>query len=333
MKRFICSFLIILCVLGCLPVSASAAIPPDITWCRIESFDEYAVLHFETPAEYAGQIDGYELRTADVDWIRISDGQGGTLHLPNGGTVYLRCTFEGFYSAVKSIYVQFGEAYIMQDNVSDASVAYRASSDFPSNAYLSADRITSGKVFEEVQQAVQASKHFELYDIYFLYAQGLPFDPKDASVIRLPLGDKLKRGHCKVWYVDEVGKRMLVLESSYDRTCVTFRSCGAGLYFVTDEWDGTAPIAQITAPAMGSMYDFYPFATAMPTATLPLRLPMQDLLFAYRQGLTKSGSRRPNAPTPTGTAESLQAMRVAFCAAVQACNVAKERKLLTNKML
>lgn len=257
MKRFICSFLIILCVLGCLPVLASAAIPPDITWCSIESFDEYAVLHFETPAEYAGQIDGYELRTADVDWIRISDGQGGTLQLPNGGTVYLRCTFEGFYSAVKSIYVQFGEAYIMQDNVSGASVAYRASSDFPSNAYLSADRITSGKVFEEVQQAVQASKHFELYDIYFLYAQGLPFDPKDASVIRLPLGDKLKRGYCKVWYVDEVGKRMLVLESSYDRTCVTFRSCGAGLYFVTDEWDGTAPIAQITAPAMGSMYDFY----------------------------------------------------------------------------
>ncbi len=257
MKRFICSFLIILCVLGCLPASASAAMPPDITWCTIESFDEYAVLHFETPAEYEGQIDGYEFRTADVDWIRVSDGQGGTLQLPNGGTVYLRCTFEGFYSAVKSMYVQFGEAYILQDNVSGASVAYRASSAFPSNAYLSADRITSGKVFEEVQQAVQASKYFELYDIYFLYAQGIPFDPKDASVIRLPLGDKLKRGYCKVWYVDEVGKRMLVLESTYDRTCVTFRSCGAGLYFVTDEWDGTSPVAGVTAPAMGSVFDFY----------------------------------------------------------------------------
>lgn len=257
LTRIFCSFLILLCVLSSIPISVSAATPPDITWCTVESLDEYAVLHFETPAEYTGRIDAYEFRTADVDWIRIADGQGGTLQLPNGGTVYLRCSHEGDYSTVWSTYVQFGDTFIMQDSVSGASVAYRSSSAFPNNAYLSADRITSGKVFDEVQQAVQTSKHFELYDIYFLYAQGLPFDPKDAAMIRLPLGDKLKRGHCKVFYVDEIGKRMLVLEASYDRTCITFRSRGAGLYFVTDEHNGTDPIPSATAPAMGSVFDFY----------------------------------------------------------------------------
>lgn len=246
-----------LCLLCGFPLFADAAVPPDITWSYIEEADTYAVLHFETPAQYLDLIDGYEFRTDDVDWIKVSDGAGGKMQLPNGGTVYLRCTHEGYYSTVWSAYVQFGEAFILTDTVSGASVAYRTSSAFPNNAYLSADRITSGSVFEEVQQAVQASKHFELYDIYFLYADGRTFDPADAAIIRLPLGDKLKRNNCKVYYVDETGKRMLVLTASYDRTCITFRSRGAGLYFVTDEWNGTDAIPSVSPPPMGNAFDFY----------------------------------------------------------------------------
>jgi len=230
---------------------------PEITWAYMEEATEYAVLHFETPALYIGQIDGYELRTDYVDWIRIADGAGGKMQLPDGGNVYLRCTFEGYYSAVLNFRVEFGAAYVLTDTVSGASVAYRASDGFPENAYLSADRITSGKVFEDVQQSVQTSKHFELYDIYFLYADGHTFDPADAAIIRLPLGDQLKREKCMVYYVDEVGKRLLTLPATYDRTCISFRSKGPGLYFVTDESKGTDAVPTPPAPAMGRVFDFY----------------------------------------------------------------------------
>ena len=252
-----------LCFLCCvlffcsLPMAASAAAAPDITWAYIQEAQSYAVLHFETPAQYIGLIDSYEFRTDGMDWMYIADGNGSSMTLPNGGNVYLRCVSGGAYGEVWSGYVQFGEAYILTDNVSGASVAYRASDNFPAQAYLSADRITSGKVFDEVRQSVQTSKHFELYDIYFLYADGHTFDPGQAATIRLPIGEQLKRENCKVYYVDETGKRLLVLNATYDRTCIVFRSKGAGLYFVTDEWNKTDPVPDAVAPAMGSIFDFY----------------------------------------------------------------------------
>ncbi len=239
-----------------LPASSAAEVP-GITWARLEAKQNYAVLHFETPAEYLGKIDGYELRTESVDWMRVADGAGGTMQLPEGGKVYLRCTYEGWYGAAWSAYVQFGEAYILTDSVSGASIAYRASDAFPDNAYLSADRITSGRVFEDVKQSVQASVHFELYDIYFLYADGHTFDPADAAIIRLPLGTQLKRGKCAVYYVDEAGKRLLTVSAEYDRTCIAFRSMGPGLYFVTDESRGEPAEPTPSAPAMGSVFSFY----------------------------------------------------------------------------
>lgn len=255
-RSLLCGFICVLLVFCSLPL-AKAATVPDITWAYTEEKGDHAVLHFETPEVYLGQIDGYELRTDTVDWIPVADGAGGKMQLPDGGNVYLRCTFEGMYSAVWSTRVTFGAAYILTDSVSGASVAYRASDNFPDNAYLSADRITSGKVFEEVQQAVQTSKHFELYDIYFLYANGHTFDPADAAIIRLPLGEQLKREKCQVYYVDEAGKRLQTLPASYDRTCIVFRSKGPGLYFVTDESQGSDAAATPAAPAMGSAFDFY----------------------------------------------------------------------------
>lgn len=236
---------------------AEAAALPDITWCYIEEKDTYAVLHFETPSEYMGLIDSYELRTGDADWFTVTDGAGGSVMLPKGGMTYLRYCRDSAYSTEWSTYVQFGDAYILSDTVSGVSAAYRDSAQFPNSAYLSADRITSGNVFETVKQAVQTSRHFELYDIYFLYANGYIFNPGDAATIRIPLGDKLKRNHCKVYYVDEVGKRLLILPESYDRSHVAFTSRGGGLYFVVDEWNGTDEIPAIQVPAMGSRFDFY----------------------------------------------------------------------------
>lgn len=255
-KSLFCGFVCMLLAFCSLPFAMAAEVP-EITWAYTEEMEDHAVLHFETPAEYLGQIDGYELRTDHVDWMRVADGAGGKMQLPDGGNVYLRCTFEGWYGAVSSFRVEFGAAYILTDTVSGASVAYRASAEFPENAYLSADRITSGKVFEDVQQAVQTSKHFELYDIYFLYADGHTFDPADAAIIRLPLGTQLKREKCMVYYVDEVGKRLLEISASYDRTCISFRSKGPGLYFVTDESNGEAAAPTPSAPAMGSTFSFY----------------------------------------------------------------------------
>ena len=257
LKRFLSCLLAVCLVSGVFSISASAASVPKITWCSLEQLDTQAVLHFETPETLLQQIDGYELRTETTDWFPVADSAGGSLSLPEGGYVYLRCFKDGVYSEVWSAYAQFGEAYIIADNISGASVAYRASSRFPQNAYLSADRITSGSVYESVQQAVQASKYFELYDIYFLYADGLTFAPGNAAIIRLPLGENLKRGHCRVYYVDEVGKRMMVVDESYDRTSVTFRSRGAGLYFVTDEWDGVSEIRAAAVHAIGAGFDFY----------------------------------------------------------------------------
>lgn len=255
-RALLCSLVCVLLVFCSLPLANAAGVP-EITWAYTEEKEDHAVLYFETPEAYLGQIDGYELRTDNMDWMRIADGAGGKMQLPDGGNVYLRCTFEGWYGAVWSTRVAFGAAYILTDSVSGAGVAYRASDNFPDNAYLSADRITSGRVFEEVQQAVQTSKHFELYDIYFLYADGQTFDPADAAIIRLPLGEQLKRGKCTVYFVDEVGKRLLELPADYDRTCITFRSKGPGLYFVTDESKGTAAEPTPSAPAMGSVFNFY----------------------------------------------------------------------------
>ncbi|MBR2414261.1 MAG: dockerin type I repeat-containing protein [Clostridia bacterium] len=255
-KSLFCGFVCLLLVFCSLPVAKAAEVPA-ITWAYTEEKSDHAVLHFETPAQYLGQIDAYELRTDYVDWIRVADGAGGKMQIPDGGNVYLRCTFEGWYSAVWSTRVEFGSAYILTDSVSGAGIAYRASDNFPANAYLSADRITSGKVFEDVQQAVQTSKHFELYDIYFLYADGHTFDPADSAIIRLPLGTQLKREKCKVYYVDEIGKRLLELPANYDRTCISFRSKGPGLYFVTDESKGEDAAPTPSAPAMGSALNFY----------------------------------------------------------------------------
>ncbi len=256
LKALFCSLVCMLLVLCSLPC-ANAVSVPEITWAYTEEAADHAVVHFETPAQYLGQIDGYELRTDNVDWIRVADGAGGKMQIPDGGNVYLRCTFEGWFSAVWSTRVEFGTVHVLTDTVSGASVAYRASDNFPENAYLSADRITSGKVFEDVQQSVQTSKHFELYDIYFLYADGHTFDPADAAIIRLPLGMQLKREKCQVYYVDEVGKRLLELTASYDRTCIAFRSKGPGLYFVTDESRGEDAVPTPPAPAVGSAFDFY----------------------------------------------------------------------------
>lgn len=244
-------------LLGCLPLHTQAATAPEITWAYLEEAENYAVLHFETPSQYLGMVDSYELSTDGVEFVRIADGAGGKMQMPDGGRIYLRCTYQSSISNVWIGYVQFGETFILTDTISGASIVYRASCNYPNNAYLSADRITSGSVFEDVKQAVQTSKHFELYDIYFLYANGLTFDPADASLIRIPLGDKFKRNNCNVYFVDEAGKRFLSLEVSYDRTDIVFRSKGSGLYFVTDEWDQQTPVETPPTPAMGSTFDFY----------------------------------------------------------------------------
>ena len=256
-KSFLICFVCCLLLLGSLPLQAQAATAPEITWAYLEEAENYAILHFETPSQYLGMIESYELSTDGVEFIRIADGAGGKMQMPDGGRIYLRCTYQSSVSDVWIGYVQFGEGFILTDSVSGASIAYRASCNFPHNAYLSADRITGGSVYEDVKQAVQTSKHFELYNIYFLYANGLMFDPADVALIRIPLGDKFQRNHCKVYFVDEAGKRMIILEESYDRTDVVFQSKGAGLYFVTDEWDHQTPLEAPPIPALGSTFNFY----------------------------------------------------------------------------
>ena len=258
--KFISLFTAVAMLCSLFTFSVSAAQVPAITWCRTEDAGTYAVVHFETPSEYKNLIDGYEWCTQkDTAWRTVADNQGTSIPVYEGGYVYLRCFKDGQYGAQHSIYVSFGDAFVIADTITQVSAFYRASAAFPENAYMTADRIIGGDVYDSVQTAVQSSKTFALYDIRFLDAQATEFSAGDAAFLRFPLGDTFKRNHCKVYYNDTQNQRMFLLDVTYDRTSAVVRSCGNGLYFITDSWDGQSQIQPPASYKVGQKVSFYGF--------------------------------------------------------------------------
>ncbi len=258
--RFFCLLTVFALLTGAFCIPVRAAEIPKITWCTVLERDTHAVLQFETPDRYKTLIDGYELRTASMPWTVVADANGTQLTVPEGGYVYLRCFKDGQYSAEWSTYVQYGQAYMVSDAVTDVSAFYRESAAFPPNAYMTADRIIGGSVYESVQAAVQSSKYFELYDIRFLFEGATEFSVRDAAYLRFPLGDSFKRGHCKIYYNDTESKRMFQLGVTYDRTSAVCRSRGNGLYFIVDEWNGQSEIQTLAPATIGKTVNFYGFS-------------------------------------------------------------------------
>lgn len=257
LKRFISCILTLVLLCGMCSVPVSAAVPAEITWCYVEEQADSAVLHFETPTHLLSSVQQYELSANGAEWMVVGGSEGGSTTLSKGGYVHLRCKGEDGYSSVCTVYVSFGEMYGIADVQSGVSCIYRASDLFPQNAYLTADCITSGKVYETVQQAVPTSRPFRLYDIYYLYGNGNTFQTASAPVLRLPLDDVFLRGYCNAYYVNEKNHTTQMLDVSYDRTSVSFRSCGPGLYYIVSTYKQGDPVYVVTAPVLGTVFSFY----------------------------------------------------------------------------
>lgn len=240
-----------------MPLPVSAAVPAEITWAYIEEKADCAVLHFETPVYLQGAVDSYEFAAAGTDWMTVSTSEGGSLTLNTGGYVRLRCKGADAYSAEKSFYVSFGEMFGMADSFSGVSCVYRASDSFPQNAYLSAQNITSGKVYESVRMAVPASRPFRLYDVYFLYGNGQTFSADSEPILRLPLDSVFLRGHCRAYYINEQNHTTQELTVSYDRTSVSFRSKGPGLYYIVSYAAQDSEAVAAEPPGVGKVFNFY----------------------------------------------------------------------------
>ena len=251
------SFLLAVLLLLLMPMSVGAASLPSPDWVYLQEEEDRVRLCFETPASMRDQVDAYELRTDFTDWMPVADGVGGSVYLQTGGYVYLRYRCGTIYSSAFSAYVQFGQGTIVRDSISGVSAAYRASANFPEQAYIIANRVTGGTEFDAVRAAVPNSKYFELYEIHFLYADGRSFLAGNGAQIRIPLHDDLKRDNCSVFFVDEQNQRMLSLPVTYDRTDAVFRSRGAGLYYIVSEWNGVSAVPAAKKPLLKSRASFY----------------------------------------------------------------------------
>ncbi len=257
LTRFVSCFLTLLVLFCMFPVMGAAAVPSTVSWAYMEEKGDSVVLHFETPAYLRNEVVSYELAAAGSEWMPVGGSEGGSISLFAGGLVQLRCIGKDGSTAVYSQYVSFGEMFGIADRYSGVNCIYRSSDAFPQTAYLTADTITSGKVYENVLQAVPTSRPFRLYDIYFLYGNGQTFHAAGAPIIRLPLDDVFLRGYCKAYYVNEKTHTTQILSVSYDRTSVSFRSCGSGLYYIVSDYTQGDALQTVTAPGVGKVFDFY----------------------------------------------------------------------------
>lgn len=274
---------VLLLLVSVLSPAASAAELPRLNWAYLQAYTTSAELFFRTPASLLDTVDSYEFHAADTDWMTVGGSAGGSIILTAGGWVWLRYKSGNAYSDEFRTYVAFGETHTVYDPLSGASMLYHDSSLFPADAALSADRITSGAVYDVVRRAVLASQSFLLYDFYFLYGGGGTFSPGAGALLRIPLGTELERGFCEVYYVDEVYHRQLSLEVSYDYRNVVFRSNGAGLYYVVNTWDGVSPPpAAYAPPRVGEAVSFDGVSYLLGDVTLDGQIRADDARLALR---------------------------------------------------
>ena len=275
--------LALLLATAALPMTATAATLPEITWSYVQSYENMAKLVFTTPADMVSRIDSYEFRGEESDWMPIADGRGGIVPLLTGGWVMLRYEYNGQYSAIFRAYASFGKSYVSTDIVSGLSMLYHDSSLFPENATLVANTVTSGDSYESVRKSVLTTQKFFLYDIYFLDGNSARFTPGSGALLRIPLGGKMQRGYCEVYYVDEAYHRVLALEVTYDYRNVVFRSSGAGLYYIVSSWDGVSPPADgYEAPRPGTSVTFNGVPYILGDANMDGKVQADDARLALR---------------------------------------------------